>query len=402
MAPLSVLFVTTRFPHPIYTGDRVRAYHQVRLLARRHRVTLACFDAADGEHAGRREMDACCARVITEPFDRAAAAWRLARHAWSDTPLQVAMYGAGRLRQRVMDAVSQARFDVLHVQLARALPLVEGLDTLPRVVDLVDALSMNMHRRAKGDRAPWRWAARVDARRLAAYERRVCRDAHTITVVASADREVIGEFPNLRVNANGVDLGEFPFSAAPRPLASVVFTGNLGYYPNVEAACWLAHTVMPVVWRARPEARLTLAGARPHRRVLALARHDPRVEVAGFVAHMREPLSAARVAMAPMRSGSGQLLKVLEAMAVGTPVVATPEGLSGIDAVHGEHAMIGEDATTLAAHVLRLFDDEDLAGRLARNGRALVERCYTWEHSVEALEALYRAVAAPAPAPAGA
>ena len=185
-----------------------------------------------------------------------------------------------------------------------------------------------------------------------------------------------------------------PALGASRDRKRLVFTGNLGYFPNVDAVCWLADHVMPHVWHDEPETRLTIAGARPHRRIHALAKRDARIEVHGDVDRVHPWIAGARVSVAPMRAGSGQLLKVLEAMASGTPVVTTGRGLSGIEATPGEQLLVADDPAAFAAHVVNVLRDDRLAARLGLSGRQLVERLYTWERSVADLERVYERVLA--------
>jgi polysaccharide biosynthesis protein PslH len=394
MSALSILFVTSRFPVPLLSGDRARAFHQIRLLSRRHRVTLVTCEDISREGPALASLERFGVRVVTVPFTRAAAAWRLARHAWSDVPLQAAAFDSSRMRAAIRSVAARERFDLAHVQLARTFPLVGADLGIPRVVDLIDALSLNMRRRAAHDHGWLGWAAGVDAQRLQQYERRICTEAAATLVVAPADRDAIGPYPNMSVNPNGVDLSAFPRANGLSDRHGLVFTGNLGYFPNVDAVCWFADRVLPLVWREEPRASLTIAGARPHNRVQALARRDARIAVTGRVAHLHPYLAAARVSVAPMRAGSGQLLKVLEAMSTGTPVVTTSRGLSGIDARDGEHALVADAPDAFAAHVISLIRDDRLAHRLASAGHALVERQYTWERSVAELEAIYVKVAA--------
>jgi polysaccharide biosynthesis protein PslH len=389
---LSVLYVTTRFPLPLWTGDRARAFHQLRLLAARHRLTLVTYADDTATPEARSRLEAFGVRVVTVPFSARKAAFQVGRGLWSGLPLQVALFDSQAARAAVRSLVASERFDVAHVQLARAVPLVDASLGLPRVVDLIDALSLNMRSRAVHDRGPLRWAARVDAARLLRYERRICAEADAALVVAQADREAIGgERPPI-VNSNGVDLAAFPHVAGPRAGRRLVFTGNLGYFANVDAVCWFAEHVLPLVWRDAPDATFTIAGARPHARVLALAGRDARITVAGQVGQMHPVLATARVSVAPMRAGSGQLLKVLEAMAAGTPVVATSRALSGIDATAGEHALVADSPDAFAARVVDLLRDDELGVRLGRAGRGLVERLYSWDRSVGELERVYHQV----------
>jgi glycosyltransferase involved in cell wall biosynthesis len=169
----------------------------------------------------------------------------------------------------------------------------------------------------------------------------------------------------------------------------------MGYFPNVHAARWFAGRVLPRIRRALPGATFHVVGARPHRTLRRLARRDPAVVVTGFVEPLPPHLRRAAIAVAPIHAGSGQALKVLEAMATGTPVVATPLAAAGIGARPDEHLLVAEDPDSFAAQVVRLLRDPDLADRLAASARHFVEAQCTWEHSVAALEAVYRAVADP-------
>ena len=388
MRPLSILFVTVRFPLPLRTGDRARAYHQIRLLATRHRLTLVTFlDEAPSAREARAEIERLGVRVVSVPFRRRAAAWRLLRGLPSSMPLQVALFDAPELREAIHTLAVPGRFDLVHVQLARAIPLLPPDLALPVVADLVDALSLNMARRAARDRGWARWAAALDARRLRAYERAICGRVHAAAVVSAADRDAIDEGP-LAIVPNGVDLGEFPYVADDRPPATLIFTGNLGYFPNDDAASWFAREVLPRVAASRPDVRLRIVGARPHRRIRALA-VDPRIEVAGDVADMHAALAGATLAVTPMFTGSGQLLKVLEAMASGTPVVANARGLNGIDAGAGVHATIAEDPEAFAAAILARLAPPAPARGPAAGARPRVETQYTWERSTALLEELY-------------
>lgn len=379
---MRILFVASRHPFPPFRGDQVRAWHQLRVLSRRHQVTLFT--------AERPPPDAPLpdgVRVVTAETGALGRGLRVARHLFSTLPLQAALYDSERAR-RALGALASEGFDVAHLQLVRLAPLAPALASLPSVVDFVDALSLNIARRAERDLVPLRPLWRLEAGRLRRAESALLERIGQGVVVSEADRQALGGGERLAVVPNGVDGARFAFDGTRRANPDVLFAGNLGYFANADAADWFARVVFPAVRRQVPPARFLIAGARPGRAVRALARLEG-VLVLGQVPDMVEPLRASRVAITPLRTGSGQQSKVLEAMACGTPVVASPLAASGMEAADEEHLLVADGPEAMARAVVRLLEDVSLAERLAANARRLVDQRYTWERSVELLEQAY-------------
>jgi sugar transferase (PEP-CTERM/EpsH1 system associated) len=387
-----ILFIAAKPPHPPLRGYQVRAHHQLRLLSRRHRVTLLCFSSSEDASANRVAAAPLCEEVIVVPHRAAGMAAGLCGGILAGRPLQTAMHETPAMRSAVARLLGDRRHDLIHVQLARMAWCLEGMDSFPRVIDLVDALSLNFLRRSVHHRVPLRLAARFEARRLLRYEREICRTWDHATVVSPVDRGAIGDFFNLTVNRSGVDLNDFAMRTAGRDPYTILFTGNLGYFSNADAICWFAREIFPFIKREEPHAKLLVAGARPSREVRALAACDHRIVVEGFVERPQAYLERCGVAVAPMRAGSGQLFKVMEAMACGAPLVATSLATAGLEAVHGQHFLAAETPEAFARQVVRVMREPALAYRLAGEARRLLERSYRWEQSVSELEEIYHSV----------
>jgi sugar transferase (PEP-CTERM/EpsH1 system associated) len=389
---MKVLVLLTRIPVPPWRGDQVRAMHHLRLLAPRHEITCCVLVLGSPAAEDQAALAALGVQVEVVRLGVAGALPSLARGLVGDPrPFQTLLFARSQARARVARLCAAGRFDVVHAQLVRTAAYLPA--TPPVVIDLIDALSENFARRARREHRLWAPFFAWEARRLRRCEAELVRRGPPCLVVSERERESLGGSGNVHVVPNGVDAAAFAYRADGRPPARLVFGGNLGYFPNVDAARWLAEDVLPRVHAAVPEAELRLAGARPVRAVRALARR-PGVSLAPSVPALAPELAGATVAIVPLRAGSGLQNKVLEAMAVGTPVVATPQATSGLAVVPGEHLLVASDAAELAAATVSLLRDPARGRALARAARALVERRYRWEDSAAAVEAAWRAAAA--------
>jgi sugar transferase (PEP-CTERM/EpsH1 system associated) len=401
---MRILFLAPRFPYPPLRGDQVRAYHQIRVLSRRHGVTLVAVADHDVSPEAEAHMRTMCERIIVLPLTWRRGLAGLARLLAGDPrPAQTLLYAAAG-RESVLDLLEGGDFDVVHAQLLRTVGLAPTGPRLPLVVDLVDALSASYRRRMAIAR-PWlRPALAFEARRLARFEEALLQGPAHCLLVSEADGRALGAAGRRAiVNPNGVDPAAFPFSPETGASHRVVFVGNLGYPPNSDAVIWFVSEVLPRLRSRIAESELVIVGPRAPRAVRRLAR-TPGVAVAGEVPDVHAALAAARVAVAPLRAGAGMQNKVLEAMATGTPVVATPRAVSGIEVEAGTHCLVADTPDEFAAAVAAVLRRPDLRSRLVRAAHGLVAERYTWERSVAQLEALYAhavrvAGLEPAPAP---
>jgi polysaccharide biosynthesis protein PslH len=386
---VKILFISARFPYPPLRGDQVRAYHQLRLLGPKHRITLLSLTEESVSSEARQVIGSYCEQVITLPLRWQERAGGLLRNILSPYPLQTLIYQNRQMRQLVQQTLRSQPYDLAHAQLARMAPYLEQEQNIPRVIDLIDALSLNMQRRYLHDRSPLKWAAYIEWKRLSRYEQLICQTFEQVTVVSPTDYQAVGAYPNLTINPIGVDLNRFPFFTGKREPYTILFSGNMGYFPNEQAVLWFAQQVLPQIKATIPQVKFYIVGARPTRAVRQLAQ-EPNIIVTGFVEDVGVYLRQAAIAIAPVQAGSGIQIKVIEAMACGAPIVATPVVLGGIAAIEGEHVLVADTPDVFARQVCLLLRDPSLARYLAGNARCLVEERYTWERSVAQLEAIYK------------
>ena len=296
-------------------------------------------------------------------------------------PLQSGLFYQRDLRRRLRELAP--RHDLGILQLVRLAIHAEDFGATPFVVDLIDSLSLNFSMRARVDR--W-WLApflRMEARLLAAAEQRLAERAERVLVVCERDRQaVIGRLPADRASRVSV----VPLSVeadSPRGDGGgkpvLVMTGNLGYFPNVDAVTWWLQDVWPDLKRVQPDVRLVVAGARPTRAVRQAVRKAD-VQLLEAPEDLRAVLSQATLALAPLRCGSGVPIKVLEAWAVGVPVLVSPWAAAGTSGQPGEDfLLVGRDPAEWVAAVTGLLGDPMFRSRLIENGRRRLAADYSRE-----------------------
>jgi sugar transferase (PEP-CTERM/EpsH1 system associated) len=388
---MKICFLAPRFPYPVIKGDSLRVYHQLRALSPHHRVTLLTLADTPVSREDYAHVANLCERVEVVPLSRWRALWNLGVGVLSGQPMQVRYYRARALQRRLTALLAGERFDVVHTTLIRMLPYVWGLRELPVVVDLIDSLSLNLEARRLQVRGLRRLAYEMEYRRVRKYEQEVVRRFPALVVSSPADQQALGG-DNVAVIPNGVDMEQFPFRGpVGRDADTLVFTGNMGYHPNEEAVVWFAAEVWPLLLRRYPRLRFQIVGTSPTERVRALAGIEG-IEVLGRVPDVAAYLNRATVAVCPMRSGSGIQNKVLEAMAAGTPVVATSIANRGVQAVPGRDLLVADSGASFAAAVAEMVDSPAAAAALGRAGRSFVEEHFRWEQHGKRLAAIYAAV----------
>lgn len=263
---------------------------------------------------------------------------------------------------------------------------------------MIDSLALSTSRRARYDGAPLRWLAAEEAVRMRAFETRACDEFDVVTVVSKADRASMERPDRVEVLPLAVDLERFPFTSDGRRPGLVVLSGNLRYFPNRDAATWWIDAVLPLLRTRHPAVRTELVGAEAPAALTRMAHRHPDVTMIGSVPEMAPLIARASVAVAPLRAGSGVTTKVLEAIACGTPVVATSRAVDGLDVRDRDHLLVADSAPAFAEAVATLLGDPARGAAMAERARRWLEASHGAQACADAWERLYaRMIAAEAP-----
>jgi polysaccharide biosynthesis protein PslH len=383
-----LLFLAHRVPYPPDRGDKIRSFNILKHLSERHRVHLAAFADDERDEAAARAIPLDLGQVHVERRTRSKG-MALAIGLPTRTAASVTAFAHPGMARAVDRILRQEPVDKLYVfsgQMAQYAP-----DDRPFVMDFVDMDSQKFADYAAAARPPMRWLWAREAGRLLAFEREAANRAVVSLFVSTAEADLFrarSGLPEQKVRAldNGIDLDRYGPAEAPTGAPLIVFTGQMDYPPNIAAAAGFAKETMPAIRTRHPDARFAIVGRKPDPSLLALAGNG--VEVTGEVADVRPWLAGAHVVVAPLRIARGIQNKVLEAMAMGRPVVASPQAYEGIDAEPGRDLLVADGPQAEAEAVLGLLADRAGAEAIGTAARARMERRYAWSACLAPLDAM--------------
>ena len=398
MTPLRILWTTPYLPWPTVGGNKVRQFHLLRCLAERgHRITMLCQSKRALDEATRTRLEPLLEHLVVLER-RARKHWlTLAAVPFSPYPVVVSVNGLSRPLRRTLSELLTQSWDAVHVEhsygLQSLLPalkqhrqpfvlsehnvestLVQATDYHPRLPPLVRPLLQ------KHDLWRYQW-----------WERRAMRAAARVVAVTPQDASELAQISGRPVDyvANGVDARYFATVQPAVTSRRVMFIGNYEYPPNAEAVEWALQEIMPRIWRQMSDASFLVCG---HGMPSSWRERwrDSRIEFRGFVEDVRTEQSRSALLLAPLKSGGGSKLKVLEAMAAGLAVVCTPEGVSGLAVQSSREYCEGRSAEELASQVVELLRDPERVRTVGESARSYVRQSHDWRALAEQMEAIYR------------
>ncbi|MBF0628813.1 MAG: TIGR03087 family PEP-CTERM/XrtA system glycosyltransferase [Magnetococcales bacterium] len=392
-----LLFLAHRIPYPPRKGDKIRSYHLLRALTARYRVHLGAFvdDAEDLQHA-TTVANLCAGETRLVRLDPWRAKIRALRGLWRNEALTLPYYDHPEMRSWVRQLLTRHPIRRVVVYSAAPACFLENIAPgIRRVIDFVDVDSAKWGEYATKRTGLARWIYRREARTLLAAERRIAATWDAAFFVSQPEAELFRQSaPECAARVdyweNGVDLAYFspdlphanPYAPEALPL---VFTGAMDYWPNVDAVLWFAETVFPRLHARIPAARFVIVGGRPTPEVMKL-QTLPGIVVTGNVPDVRPWIFWAKAAVAPLRIARGIQNKVLEAMALERPVLATTKAMEGIR--HDARltrwvADTPDELFTKALALLQGADEDGTQPACGPFGRQWMQRHYHWESNLQ-------------------
>lgn len=394
---MRILYLTSWFPYPLDTGSRVTNHHAIRQLSRHHEISLLSFIDGEEELQHLPAMANSCTDVTCVLRERQAMVrLKYTLGLLSSLPRSVLVARSKEMFEAVARIVIENDPDCAIVDNIALLEYLIPMTGLPKILFHHNVDSVVAGRQFELESSRVRrlrlWLTYLKA---AAYERRMSQRADAHAMVSRVDEEellkLVPEIDCIDVIGNGVDIESFSVEDLERQRDSVIFTGLPRYSANVDALRYFCGEVFPKVKQNWKDVVLRVTGDFSGQSVCDLESEE-NIVFTGYLDDVKPAIASSRVAIAPIRLGSGTRLKILEAMALGTPVVSTTVGAEGLDVSHGKDILIANSPSEFADSLVQLRNDQELWTRLSTNGRLLVRERYDWKVLGERFDKFVREV----------
>ena len=383
---MKIFVLLPRIPYPLEKGDKLRAYNQVKQLAKHNEVVLCALndDPKVDEQKAFQALQPYCVSINFIRISKPQILLGLTRAFFKGWPMQCGYYYNRRAARKVDELIAKHKPDILFGQLVRVAPYIRHKD-IPKAIDYQDVFSYGIKRRRDIAGCFTRPIFNMEYQRLCRYEAAVFDAFDVKTIISAPDRDLIPHPKNseILIVPNGVDHDFFKPQEREKKY-DLVFTGNMSYPPNVNAVDYLVNEILPIVWKSLPETTLYIAGATPDPKVKKAA--CDRIIVSGWLDDIRDAYAQSRVFIAPMRIGTGLQNKLLEAMSMGLPAITSPLANASLGATPDEEILVGRNAEEMAQHIVTLLTNKEKATQIAQSGYNFTNRVYDWGKATEKLE----------------
>jgi len=378
---MKLLWVKADFLHPAHRGGQIRTLEMLRRLHARHEIHFVGLNRGDFSRSSEYCFRAYPIEHRVPAKDTAAFGAQLLKGLVSPLPVAVSRYQSEPMKRKIEILSRQEKFDHVVCDFLFPAPNIPDLASCVLFQHNVEAVIWKRYVENASSRAR-RWYFAMQARRMEAFEKEVCRSVKRVIAVSEIDAGLMRkDYGARRVDAipTGVDLDYFtPTRAMPRS-SDLLFIGSMDWMPNIDGAAWFVRDILPLIRKRKPDCLVTFAGRNPTRALLDLADGDSRIQVTGTVPDMRPYLWGTAVSIVPLRIGGGTRLKIFESMAAGVPVVSTTIGAEGLPVRPDVEILLADHPAAFAESCLKLMEDPPARARMAQAAREMVSSRFSWE-----------------------
>jgi sugar transferase (PEP-CTERM/EpsH1 system associated) len=386
-----ILYVCHRFPFPPKRGGMIRPFNMIRHLSQAHEVVVCSLTRSAQATQDAQGIAPFCSEFHIGQVDDRFQTMRMVATLPTPFPASASFFHSSSLNRKIRRVLAEQKFDLIFVHCSSVAHYVEHVDAIPKILDFGDMDSQKWLEYAQHKPFPLSMGYWWEGWRMRAEEKRLARRFDFCTTITRAEHQTLLDYGVDTPSdwfPNGVDNGFFaPVEEVAYDPETIVFVGRMDYFPNQQCMFDFCAHVLPLLKARRPGLKLQIVGAEPSPAVRRLG-DLPGVTVTGSVIDVRPFVTRAALTVAPLRIARGTQNKILEAMAMGIPVVASSIAAAGVDAIPGQHLLTADTAEDMSAQILRVLADPDERARLSKAGRARVLSSHAWPNSMKRLDAI--------------
>ncbi len=392
---MKILMLTPYLPYPLHSGGQIRTYNLLKKLSKDHEITLFALIKDWKEQDDLEQLVPLCHKIrLFKRSNKPFTLNNIFRTAISSFPFLVMRNFARGMKTAIEKELEHNTYDLIHAETFYMMPHIPET-TVPTLLveQTIEYLGYESYaQKASRYLQPF---LRIDINKLKRWEKHYWNNCDQLIVMSQEDKAFVQAHLTKNIPTsvveNGVDTQWFAEIARHEPEEpTVLFVGTFRWLPNLEAVRILVKSIWPIVINAIPTARLAIVGAAPTAEVLAFAKSDASIKVSGNIPDIREAFATAHILAAPVWSGKGTRYKVLEALAAGTPVVATTTAVEGLAIHTGKEAIVVDEAKNFSQAIIKLLQDATKRDTLRKAGRSFVKNQFDWDLIAGKLDSIYR------------
>ena len=392
---MDILMVTRELPYPPISGNRIRTFNLIRELSKKHRIKLISFFNPRGDAADVETLKEFCTDVVCVPLSKEQSPLKFFKSFINKMPYKVMCYYSKIMEKKIRELMSENKFEIVHFDDYFFTQYIYTGFPVPVVITAHNAefLLIKRYEEIKG-RLIQKIYGWTQSAKLKHFEITGFAKADKVVTVSHNDRKIfLNEKKELNISVvdNGVDTENFKVVKQP-PANVLLFTGSMSRYPNINAVDYFVEEIFPLIKAERPFLKFVIAGRSPSSKIKQLAKKDKSIIVTGQVDDIREYIARCLIYVCPLRIGGGSHLKILEAMAMGKPVVSTSVGCEGLEVRDGRDFLKADTPVDFADMIFKLLDDSDLRQKIVQNARQLMKEKYDWKICADKLDAVYKEI----------
>ena len=384
---MNILIITPRIPFPPYRGDKLKIFNIVKILNKNNKVTILTFLRNRKQLNEINELKKLGFNIVTVQLSIVESIIWVLTAVFSNIPFQVAWYNSSQMEKKVEEF--SGKNDVIYYHLIRSAQFLAKNDDsrVLNVLDFTDAVSLYLSRLVIAEKNFLkRLFIKIEKNRITEYEK-IAEKFNTLFICSEIDKKFLedsGLTVNIEILNNGIDTKYFSGGNVEYEKNRIIFTGNMPYYPNQDAAIYFAKEIFPLISRKIPESKFYIVGQNPPIKVKSLMSSN--IKITGFVPDIKAEYLKSTINVAPMRFGAGTLNKVIEAIALGVPTVATSIAVQGLPDQLKKFISIADDSTAFANNVLDILQDSEKYREQIVEGQEIIKEILSWDKIVSDFE----------------